>query len=101
MKTYEMRVAGPDDVIVFSDELEALQRANEVNKAYLTDRAANPDSEVLCVATVTEVETEEMLRISDESVFEWETANAHIAQDGDLFLWPAAGGNLQPADQGC
>ena len=58
MKTYEMHVAGPDDVIVFSDELEALRRANEVNKAYLADRAANPDNEMLCVAVVNEVEAE-------------------------------------------
>jgi hypothetical protein len=59
MKTYEMHVAGPDDIIVFSYELEALQRANEVNKIYLADRAANPDNEVLCVAVVNEIETED------------------------------------------
>ena len=53
---YELRIAGPDDVIVFSDELEALQRANEVNKQYLHDRAAHPGKEVLCVATVHEVD---------------------------------------------
>lgn len=53
---YEMRVAGPDDVVVFSDELEALQRANEVNKQYLQDRMTHPDSEVLCIATVHEVD---------------------------------------------
>ena len=58
MKTYEMHIAGPDDIIVFSDELESLQRANEVNKIYLADRAASPDNEVLCIATVTEVEAE-------------------------------------------
>jgi hypothetical protein len=56
MREFEMHIAGPDDVIVFSDELEALQRANEINKAYLADREANPDNEVLCVATVTETE---------------------------------------------
>lgn len=49
---WEMRIAGPDDVLVFSDELEALQRANEVNKQYLADRLKHPDNEVLCVATV-------------------------------------------------
>lgn len=53
---YELRIAGPDDVIVFSDELEALQRANEVNKQYLDDRARHPNQEVLCVATVHEVD---------------------------------------------
>ncbi|MEO6145903.1 MAG: hypothetical protein ABIT70_02400 [Sulfuriferula sp.] len=56
MKIWEVRIAGPDDVIVFSDELEALQRANEINQQYLADRAAHPGSEVLCVATVHEVE---------------------------------------------
>jgi len=49
---YELRIAGPDDVIVFSDELEAHQRANEINKQYLDDRAKHPNAEVLCVATV-------------------------------------------------
>lgn len=53
---YELRIAGPDDVIVFGDELEAHQRANEINKQYLEDRAAHPDNEVLCVATVHEVD---------------------------------------------
>ena len=53
---YELRVAGPDDVIVFSDERDALLRANEINKQYLEDRAANPNNEVLCVATVHEVD---------------------------------------------
>lgn len=54
MKIFEVRIAGPDDVIVFSDELEAHQRANEINKMYLQDRLKNPDEEVLCVATVHE-----------------------------------------------
>ena len=53
---YELRIAGPDDVIVFSDELEAYQRANEINKQYLEDRAKHPTQEVLCVATVHEVD---------------------------------------------
>lgn len=52
---YEVRISGPDDVIVFSDELEAHQRANEINKQYLQDHAENPDKEVLCVATVHEI----------------------------------------------
>lgn len=38
---YELRVAGPDDVIVFSDQLEAHQRSNEINMQYIEDRAAN------------------------------------------------------------
>ena len=55
---WEMRIAGPDDVLVFSDELEALQRTNEVNKQYLADRLTHPDSEVLCVATVHRVDAQ-------------------------------------------
>ena len=39
---YEMRVSGPDDVICFRDELEALRLANSINKQYLQDRIANP-----------------------------------------------------------
>ena len=53
---YELRIAGPDDVIVFSDELEAHRRANEINKQYLEDRAKHPNAEVLCVATVHEID---------------------------------------------
>jgi hypothetical protein len=53
---YELRIAGPDDVIVFSDELEAHQLANEINKQYLLDRAAHPGQDVLCVATVHEID---------------------------------------------
>lgn len=51
---FEMRISGPDEVLVFGDELEALRRANEVNKIYLADRAKNPNDEVLYVATVHE-----------------------------------------------
>lgn len=53
---YELRIAGPDDVIVFSDELEAHQMANEINKQYLERRMANPSRDVLCVATVHEID---------------------------------------------
>jgi hypothetical protein len=58
MKRFEVRIAGPDDVIVFSDELEAHQRANEVNKQYVADCLKHPDpmDHVLCVATVHEIE---------------------------------------------
>lgn len=61
MKKFEMIVAGPDDVIVFSDELEALQRANEVNKQYLEYCLKHPDpaDQVLCVATVHEIDEDE------------------------------------------
>lgn len=55
-KMFEVRVAGPDDVIVFSDELEAHQRANEINKQHVADCLSHPDDHVLCVATVHEVE---------------------------------------------
>ena len=55
MKRFEVRIAGPDDVIVFSDELEAHQRANEVNKQYLADCLAHPDP-ALCLATVHEID---------------------------------------------
>jgi hypothetical protein len=60
-KSYEVRIAGPDDVIVFSDELEAHQRANDVNKQYVTDCLKHPDpnDHVLCVATVHEVDDTE------------------------------------------
>ncbi len=49
---FEVRIAGPDDVIQNADELEALRCANKVNIEYLADRLKNPDNEVLCVATV-------------------------------------------------
>lgn len=52
MAGYEVRVSGPDDVLEFDDELVALRQANGINKTYLQDRMRNPDSEVLCVATV-------------------------------------------------
>jgi hypothetical protein len=49
---FEVRIAGPDDVVSFADELAAHRHANEVNKVYLADLLANPGNEVLCVATV-------------------------------------------------
>jgi hypothetical protein len=55
-KAFEMRVAGPDDVHWFSDELDALRHANSINKQYLADRLKHPDDEVLCVATVHAIE---------------------------------------------
>lgn len=51
---WEVRVAGPDDVIACATELEAHRMANATNKLYLADRLKNPDNEVLCVATVHE-----------------------------------------------
>ena len=52
--TFEVRIAGPDDVIPFADELSALRHANEVNITYLADNLKYPDPTdwVLCVATV-------------------------------------------------
>lgn len=49
---FTVHVAGPDDVVPFHDELEAHRYANSVNATYLADRLKNPESEVLCVATV-------------------------------------------------
>ena len=49
---YRLHIAGPDDVLDFGDELSALRAANVINRDYLRDRAAHPESEVLCVATV-------------------------------------------------
>lgn len=57
---YELRIAGPDDVIVFTDEVEALYRANDVNIQYLADRLQNPDNEVMCIATVHRVAAPEV-----------------------------------------
>ena len=58
MKRFEVRIAGPDDAIVFSDELEAHRRANDVNKQYVADCLKHPDpmDQVLCVATVYEID---------------------------------------------
>lgn len=58
-RVFEVRIAGPDDVIVFSDELEALQRANDVNKQFVADCLKHPDDHVLCVATVHDVDAQE------------------------------------------
>lgn len=49
---FELRIAGPDDVVTYDDELVALRNANAINKQYLADRASHPEQEVLCVATV-------------------------------------------------
>ena len=58
-KQFEVRIAGPDDVIVFSDELEALQRANDINKQFVDDCLKNPNDLVLCVATVHEIDEDQ------------------------------------------
>ena len=52
LMSFIVHVAGPDDVMRFNDELVAHRHANEINKTYLADRLKNPNSEVLCVATV-------------------------------------------------
>jgi len=57
---WEVRIAGPDDVIVFSDEVEALRRANEVNIVYLADRLKHPNDEVMCIATAHRVAAPEV-----------------------------------------
>lgn len=58
---FELRIAGPDDVVTYDDELVALRNANAINKQYLTDCAAHPGNEVLCVATVHTVDQEKNL----------------------------------------
>ena len=52
---YEVRISGPDDVIVFTDELEAHQRANEINKQYLQHRAEMKNKVAPYIATVHEI----------------------------------------------
>ena len=51
---YEVRVAGPDDVYTFPDEISALREANGINKLFLADLLKHPNDMVLCVATVHE-----------------------------------------------
>ncbi len=60
MTLFEVRVAGPDDVVTYDDELVALRNANAINKQFLADCLKHPDpmDQVLCVATVHEVEGE-------------------------------------------
>ena len=58
---FELRIAGPDDVVTYDDELVALRNANAINKQFLADRAAHPEHEVLCVATVHAVDLVENL----------------------------------------
>lgn len=78
---YRLHIAGPDDIRDFDDELEALKEANAVNKLYLQDRLKNPDSEVLCVATVAP--------ISD-------IADSNERQDA---YWRRVGGHPPPEQQ--
>lgn len=50
---YEVRVAGPDDVIPMPDEISALRYADSVNKAFLEYHLQNPGKEVILhIATV-------------------------------------------------
>lgn len=50
--TWEVRVAGPDDLFPHGDELWALRHANAINRNFVADCLKNPDDIVLCVATV-------------------------------------------------
>jgi hypothetical protein len=53
---YRVLVAGPDDVIDFDNEIEALRYANIINKVSLEDNAKHPAEQwVLCIATVSVV----------------------------------------------
>lgn len=49
---WEVHTAGPDDIVIFDTEIEALRRANGTNKSYLKHRLSHPGEEVLMVATV-------------------------------------------------
>lgn len=54
MSKFEMHVAGPDDIVDFDDELEALKKANDINKAYLHLRTGREDVYPFLMATVSE-----------------------------------------------
>lgn len=58
MPLFELRVAGPDDVVTYDNEMAALRTANSINNQYVADCLAHPDREdwVFCVATVHEAE---------------------------------------------
>ncbi len=58
---FEVRVAGPDDVYIFGEELLALQCANGINKTFVSDceKCQSSSEYVLCVATVHEISGEE------------------------------------------
>lgn len=56
---WEVRIAGPDDVLTLDSEIDALRQANEVNKAFVEDCLKNPDDHVLCVATVNGITVKE------------------------------------------
>lgn len=49
---FEVRITGSDDVMPFSDEMEAHRAANTINTMDVADRLENLGREVLCVATV-------------------------------------------------
>lgn len=49
---YEMHVAGPDDIIEFDNELDALREANAINKLYLEKRMEHGENSPLMLATV-------------------------------------------------
>lgn len=49
---YQMHIAGPDDVIEYGSEIEALREANVINKLYLEKRDQYGDDAPLMVATV-------------------------------------------------
>lgn len=52
-KNWEVHLAGPDDLLAFATELEALRFCNKVNTAYVKDceRHPNPAEQVMAVAT--------------------------------------------------
>lgn len=125
---FEVRVAGPDDLIPFGDELAAHRCANATNKAYLADRLAHPDSEVLCVATVhqrqcanpspipIEAALRELVALKDlrdrieaptldAAVQPWPSLDARLAARADYdrrkpFAWAAARAALGSGESG-
>ena len=48
-----LHIAGPDDVMEFADEIEALKEANAINKLYLQKLLEMGDNTPLLLATVT------------------------------------------------
>ena len=91
---FELRVAGPDDVVTYDDELVALRNANAINKQYLADCAAHPGHEVLCVATVHAVEQVENLPevptcTKSQTAIDWGRVDRAEALGMTVFLTPA------------
>jgi len=56
---YRVHVVGPDDIVDFDSEIDALREANAINKVYIQQGAAHGwENSVLCVAYVYQVSEE-------------------------------------------